>query len=441
MTEAMNSSDIPLKWQLAVKSMFGMDAEIAGVRFCFSKKNQVSRLSLVKDGQALEVMAKYYVWGDMASEYGALRKAFEQELRVPEPLGRLDGILFSRPLEGRRLSEDFGHGKAVSLGRWLRSFHQKMTPPAVKERVFLRGDCNLNNFLADKDGRIWGLDFEEACFGSPEADVGELCFAIIVKYADDPASALTYLNEFLQGYALPFSGEKIIRVIKHTLEERSKYCGNIEACQEKIEQFLDENSKQILQFTEMINSRGDNSERWRRRYEKAKPPKEPEPFLRECLAEIKPGRILDIACGEGRHALFLAARFPDSQVLGVDRSPEAVETCRRRAEDLKLGNVEFAVLDLEREPLPAGTFDSIIVTRYWQPELCAPLCGILAEGGRLIYVTYTVEYLKYGPRSIDHLLDPLELRQAFADLRVLRYEELDRPETGEYSACLLACRE
>ncbi|MBQ7502294.1 methyltransferase domain-containing protein [bacterium] len=437
----MNSGDIPLKWQLAVKTMFGLETEIVGAQFFFSKKNQVSRLSLAKDGEAFEVMAKCYVWGDLAAEYSVLQKAFQAGLNVPEPLGRLDGILFSRPLDGERSGDGFSHGRAVCLGRWLRSFHRKMTPAGVRERVFLRGDCNLNNFLADKDGLIWGVDFEEACFGSPEADVGELSFSIIGKFASEPEAARVFLGEFLRGYALPLSGEKLIRVIKHTLEERRKYRCNSEIFFNNIDKFLSAYSEEIVQLTEDMKAPGGDAARWKARYEKAKPPKEPEPFAVECLPEIKGGRILDVACGEGRHVLFLAARFPDAQVLGIDRSAEAVETCRRRAEELNLKNVEFAVLDLEKEPLPEGPFDTVIVTRYWQPGLCEPLCRCLAEGGRLIYVTYTVEYLKYGPRSIDHLLSPQELRRAFAGLRVLRYEEIDRPETREYSACLLACRE
>jgi SAM-dependent methyltransferase len=57
-------------------------------------------------------------------------------------------------------------------------------------------------------------------------------------------------------------------------------------------------------------------------------------------------RVLDVGCGVG-DVSFLAARLagPNSEIVGVDRSPAAIETARRRAHELGAHNVRFLVGD------------------------------------------------------------------------------------------------
>lgn len=78
-------------------------------------------------------------------------------------------------------------------------------------------------------------------------------------------------------------------------------------------------------------------------------------------AGISPGhRVLDIGCGPG-DVSFIAADLvgPQGRVVGLDRSPSAIETARQRAERGWHKNVEFHVGDLTDAVLP-GPFDAIV---------------------------------------------------------------------------------
>lgn len=132
------------------------------------------------------------------------------------------------------------------------------------------------------------------------------------------------------------------------------------------------------------------------------------------------GRVLDLACGSGRHARLLAGL--GFEVAAVDRNFEAI---------LKLSDVPGIIatqLDLEGEawPLAGRTFDGIVVTNYlWRPRL-PDVLALLAPGGVLIYETFMLGNEVYGkPSSPAFLLRPGELREVVeaAGLREIAFEE------------------
>ena len=134
----------------------------------------------------------------------------------------------------------------------------------------------------------------------------------------------------------------------------------------------------------------------------------------------KGGRVLDLACGNGRHAHLLAGL--GLAVAAVDRDFEAI---------LKLQavpGITATQLDLEGEdwPLAGQTFDGIVVTNYlWRPRL-PDLLAMLAPGGVLIYETFMLGNEAYGkPSSPAFLLRPGELREVAqaAGLREIAFEE------------------
>ncbi len=135
------------------------------------------------------------------------------------------------------------------------------------------------------------------------------------------------------------------------------------------------------------------------------------------------GRVLDVACGHGRHLRWLAQR--GHPVTGVDRSPEAIEAIR------PLGRAVLA--DIENGPWPfeGERFDAVVVTRYlWRPLLPAIVASV-ADGGVLIYETFAAGNESVGkPSRPEFLLRPGELLAACADLRVVAYEDgfCDQPE-------------
>jgi len=127
-------------------------------------------------------------------------------------------------------------------------------------------------------------------------------------------------------------------------------------------------------------------------------------------------RVLDVACGSGRHLRWLAER--GFAVTGVDRDAEALAPLRAVA--------EIVVADLEAGPWPlAGRrFDAVVVTNYlWRP-LLPTLVASLAEDGVLIYETYAHGQQSVGrPTNPDYLLQPGELLAAAAGLRIVAYED------------------
>ena len=191
-----------------------------------------------------------------------------------------------------------------------------------------------------------------------------------------------------------------------------------------------------------LGSQADNFLLWEKRYSmKGRGPKEPEPFVVDSVPYMAEGKLVDIACGEGRHALYLAKASASFDVLGIDRSPTAIKVASERAAQLGL-RANFAIRDLEKEFLPEDIFNTIVVTRYWQADLCPHIVKHLAIGGVLVYETYTLDYLRYGERTRSHLLQSGQLRETFAKLglKIDYYAEVDRPETKEYSARLRAVK-
>ena len=149
------------------------------------------------------------------------------------------------------------------------------------------------------------------------------------------------------------------------------------------------------------------------------------------------GTVLDVACGRGRHTLFLArAGF---RVHAVDRDPVAVDAVRTAAREEGLA-VECEVLDLEREPPPdlgRARYDAVIVFNYLHRPLFPALRRALAPGGRLVYETFTTAQAARGrPTNPAFLLRPDELRDLVAPLSVLRSREGDFE--GRFVASMVA---
>lgn len=71
--------------------------------------------------------------------------------------------------------------------------------------------------------------------------------------------------------------------------------------------------------------------------------------------------ILDFGCGLGILTTFYARRFPDANLVGIDRSAGSIAIAQRKAKELGLRNLRFICLDVEREPL-SGSFDLVLTT-------------------------------------------------------------------------------
>jgi SAM-dependent methyltransferase len=139
----------------------------------------------------------------------------------------------------------------------------------------------------------------------------------------------------------------------------------------------------------------------------------PSPWVTQWAQLIPKGTVLDLACGSGRHARFLA-RLGYS-VTAVDREPQAIESVRFIQADLESGSPW---------PLPGERFQGIVVTNYLHRPLFPVLAESLAPGGVLIYETFMLGNERYGrPSNPAFLLRPGELWQAFGGLHVIAFEQ------------------
>lgn len=134
------------------------------------------------------------------------------------------------------------------------------------------------------------------------------------------------------------------------------------------------------------------------------------------------GSVLDVACGLGRHLRWFAER--GHAVVGVDRDQAAVQAA---------GDALVVLADIENGPWPfAGQrFNAVVVTNYLWRALLPTIVDSVAEGGVLIYETFTAGNETVGkPSRPDFLLQPGELLRACADLHVVAYENgfLEAPD-------------
>jgi SAM-dependent methyltransferase len=152
---------------------------------------------------------------------------------------------------------------------------------------------------------------------------------------------------------------------------------------------------------------------------------EPNQFLAPQVESLSPGRVLDVACGEGRNAIWLAGR--GWQATGVDFSPVALDKGRRLANQRGVA-VTWIEADLGTWSPPAEGFDLVMVF-YLQlpPELRRSvhrrMAIGLAPGGTMLVVGHDSQNLAEGYGGPQ---DPSVLFSAddvVADLAGLRVDE------------------
>jgi SAM-dependent methyltransferase len=133
-------------------------------------------------------------------------------------------------------------------------------------------------------------------------------------------------------------------------------------------------------------------------------------------------KALDVACGAGRHAVWLAEHR--WKVTACDISLEALRRAQALASERGV-RVQLYCQDMETLSLPDNYFGLIICFFYLQRELFPVLKAALRSGGLMVYKTYTTDQRRFsgGPTHPLHLLKPQELLDAFRDFRVLHYEE------------------
>ena len=153
---------------------------------------------------------------------------------------------------------------------------------------------------------------------------------------------------------------------------------------------------------------------------------DPHPLLLAHHQYLSGGVALDLACGRGQNALWLAGH--GYQTLGVDISLVALKLAAADAKKSALSDsVQFVQVDLEYWGSSPHVFDLICVFRFLDRRLFPVIRSSLKPGGCLFYSTRHVGLLRQYPEATrDYLLESDELIAVFGDWLIIHYRDGDK---------------
>ncbi|NIM48856.1 MAG: methyltransferase domain-containing protein [Gemmatimonadales bacterium] len=141
-------------------------------------------------------------------------------------------------------------------------------------------------------------------------------------------------------------------------------------------------------------------------------------------AIIRPGmRVLDLACGRGCHAIAAAER--GAHVVAVDNDAEILRSAEKAARKANV-TVEWVQADLQRDPLPEGKFDIVMVFNYLDRARMSQFLDAVKPGGYFMLETFLEQQreLGWGPTSDEHLLKAGELWELVQPFEILLAREV-----------------
>jgi tellurite methyltransferase len=175
---------------------------------------------------------------------------------------------------------------------------------------------------------------------------------------------------------------------------------------------------------------------WNKRYRLRERPAEdldatPTPLLVETASAVAPGKApkkaLDLACGAGRNALWLAEH--GWEVTAVDGAQAAIEILQSRASD-RSPKINAIVANLEKSEfeIEPSHWDLVAMCYYLQRNLFEPAKRGVAPGGLLISIVHMTEP---GEEDGPHRLRSGQLEQYFAGWEILHHYE-GKPNDSAY---------
>jgi SAM-dependent methyltransferase len=162
--------------------------------------------------------------------------------------------------------------------------------------------------------------------------------------------------------------------------------------------------------------------------------KEPNDFLREQISIVNPGeRVLCLAEGEGRNAVFIAGVSANLHVVALDASATGLAKTKELAAER---NVSVSTVHADLAEFDLGLEEWDVVVSIWchlpsalRKQVHAAVVRALKPGGRLILEAYTPDQLKHGtggPKSVDMLMQLNDLKSELAGLEVVIGRECER---------------
>lgn len=149
---------------------------------------------------------------------------------------------------------------------------------------------------------------------------------------------------------------------------------------------------------------------------------EPISFIRNNLKLLPKGKVLDIAMGEGRNGVYLAAN--GFEVEGIDISEVGLKKAHQLAEQNNT-KITTRVVDLENAQLEKDKYDVVLCTYYMQRNLIPQMKAAVKKGGVVVFETYNEDYLKYRKFNPKWALKHNELLELFKDFKIIRYQAFD----------------
>jgi SAM-dependent methyltransferase len=158
--------------------------------------------------------------------------------------------------------------------------------------------------------------------------------------------------------------------------------------------------------------------KWNRKYRREAFADQPAAIVAQHAHRATVGRALDVACGNGRNACYLAGLG-----FSVDAVDIALEGLKRFV--CQPVGIQRICADLDNFVIPPGRYRLIVNTRFLSRRLFPALQEGLCPGGLLLFESYRTEPAgaPCGRHRPEHLLRPDELRRAFSRLRFLDYRE------------------
>jgi SAM-dependent methyltransferase len=176
--------------------------------------------------------------------------------------------------------------------------------------------------------------------------------------------------------------------------------------------------------------------RWDLKYQEKKfdPTQAASTILKRYLRFFPKGKVLDLAAGEGRNAVFLAEHGFD--VEAMDISKVAMSRARKlaRAKGVRIRTI---AADLDTYAIPKERYGLVIDFYFLDRRLIPRIKKGLRKDGMVVFETYTTEQRNLGsghPSELKYLLKPNELLRLFRDFKILFYREGIFREGGKQRA-------
>ena len=144
-------------------------------------------------------------------------------------------------------------------------------------------------------------------------------------------------------------------------------------------------------------------------------------WVKYCLEKIpyKQGYVLDLACGKGRHSLFLSNL--GFNVLSVDINSNSLNCFNGKLIIKKVIDIE----NINNWPLEGGKFNIVLVTNFLNRKIFSEIINSVNKGGYLIYETFSEGHQNIGkPTNPEFILKPRELIKLTKNLQLLEFENI-----------------